>query len=106
MKIHIVNPYESAAMIRMADPLLDLKPLHEVAMSKEVDTSADVNIHVPFHTLAQEQDYGNGKHIAVYTHCNPGMEAHLAEAYVRADLVTAMSFTGRDELLSLSLIHI
>ena len=97
--IHIVNPYNSAAMQRMISPLMELSKLYEVDTSKEVDPAADINIHCPFHTLADDIDYGNGKHIAIYTHCNPGAEDMLITACERADIVTAMSFTGRQELL-------
>jgi predicted O-methyltransferase YrrM len=36
----------------------------------------------------------------MYTHCNPGDEADLLQACANADIVTAMSFTGRKELLN------
>lgn len=101
MKIHIANPYQSFAMLRLAGPLVNELPrLHEVTTGETIDPSADVNIHVPFHTLVEDREYGNGKHIAVYTHCNPGAEPELIKACQRADLVTAMSFTGRQELLN------
>lgn len=100
MKVHIVNPYESPAMMRLTLPLHMLSRLHEVTTSKEVNPAADVNIHCPYHTLSGEQDYGQGKHIAIYTHCNPGLQGQLIEACERADIVTAMSFTGRNELLN------
>lgn len=100
--IHIVDPYQSAAMQRMTWPLLsELPMLYEVTTSKEVDLSADLNLHIPWHTLAGLEEKGTGKHIAVYTHCNPGMQAQLIDACERADLVTAMSYTGRQELVSL-----
>jgi len=98
--IHIVEPYHSAAMQRMSEPLHELSRLYEVTTSDTLDTAADLNIHVPFHTLGTAEELGNGKHIAVYTHCNPGSESLLAQACQRADIVTAMSFTGRQELLN------
>lgn len=102
MRIHVVNPYGSAAMSRMSGPLInDLPKLYEVTTSETVDASADLNIHVPFHTLCEDRDFGAGKHIAVYTHCNPGAQVELYKACERADAVTAMSFTGRQELLNL-----
>lgn len=101
MKLHIVNPYNSFAMRRMYEPLLnELPKLYEVTTSETVDTEADVNIHFPFHTLSEDKDFGNGKHIAVYTHCNPGAGKELFDACQRADMVTAMSFMGRQELLN------
>lgn len=101
MKINIVKPYDSTAMMRLSHPLLSLIELgHEVAISKDSDSEADLTIHVPFHTLAGEEEL-HGKQIAMYTHCNPGVEQYLIHACKRADLVTAMSFTGRQELLNL-----
>lgn len=98
--IHIVNPYNSTAMILMVSPLRTLDNLYDVSMSQEVDPAADVNIHCPLHTLAGERDYGRGKHIGMYTHCNPGSERELITACERADIITAMSFEGRRELVN------
>ena len=101
-RIHIVDPYESAAMNRMTQPLTDFLPdLYLVTKGEEVDLEADVNIHVPFHSMVGLEERGKGKHIVAYTHCNVGNEAHVIDACQRADLVTAMSFTGRDELISM-----
>lgn len=100
MRVHIVTPYTSAAMMRMYHPLLDELPkLHEVTTAETPDDTADVNIHFPFHTLVGYEGE-HSKHIAVYTHCNPGMVAELQDACSKADIVTAMSFTGRQELLN------
>jgi len=99
--IHIVNPYKSVAMLRMAGPLTDdLPKLYTVTEGIEVDTAADLNIHFPYHSLVEDKDFGTGKHIAVYTHCNPGALPELMQACARADIVTAMSFEGRQELLN------
>lgn len=100
MKLHIINPYESMAMMRLTAPLLQMNNLYEITSSRAIDLNADINIHAPYHTLVGEQDYGNGKHIALYTHCNPNSEGQLLEACERADIVTAMSFAGRNELLN------
>lgn len=98
--IHIVCPYQSAAMLRMAGPLIsELPKLYEVTTSEAPDIEADVNIHIPFHTLV-EGELGKGQHFAVYTHCNPNAEPELITACNRADMVIAMSFTGRQELLN------
>ncbi len=102
MKVHIVDPYQSAAMFRMAYPLVEHLPkLHDVTRSEEADLTADVNIHLPFHSLIGMEDGGGSKHIAVYTHCNAGAEHDVYAACQRADIVTAMSFRGRDELLNM-----
>lgn len=100
MRIHIVNPYRTPAMDRMCYPLdSELKALYDVDTSTTIDPTADVNIHCPYHTLNGDAELGNGKHIAIYTHCNPGAEWELLQASQKADLITAMSFAGRQELL-------
>lgn len=99
--IHIVEPYNSLAMQRMSLPLHELSKLYEITTSKEVDIEADVNIHVPWHTLIGLENKGEGKHIAVYTHCNPPDVNVLHDACNRADLVMCMSFAGRNELVQI-----
>ena len=102
MKVHIVNPYNSAAMFRMVNPLMEHLPnVYEVTQGEEVDTSADVNIHIPFHTMIGLEDKGEGKHIIAYTHANKGQEPMVYDACQRADIVTAMTFRGRDELINM-----
>jgi predicted O-methyltransferase YrrM len=98
-RIHIVDPYHSAAMQRMSAPLMDLAKLYEVTTSGEIDGGADLNIHMPWHSLAGG-GRGNSKHIAMYTHVNPGALPQLLDACSRADIVTAMSYEGRRELVS------
>jgi predicted O-methyltransferase YrrM len=97
-RIHIVEPYHSTAMQRMSQPLADLAKLYEVTTGEQIDYVADLNIHMPWHTLAGAER-GNSKHIAVYTHVNPGALPQLLDACSRADIVTAMSFEGRRELV-------
>lgn len=99
MRVHIVSPYDSVAMARMTLPFQKLAALYDVDISTEMDITADVNIHCPLHTLTGASDYGAGQHIGIYTHCNPGAETQLYGACQRADIVTAMSFAGRQELL-------
>lgn len=99
MKIHIVEPYHSHAMQRMSLPLDDLKNLHEITKSEAVDPEADVNIHMPWHSMVGYE--GGGKHIIAYTHMNPPDAPQLLDACDRADIVTCMSFTGRRELIQL-----
>jgi hypothetical protein len=97
--LHIVNPYGSAAMIRMSQPLInELAKLYTVTTDAEMNVEADAYIHMPYHTLAGDF-VPSGKHIIAYTHCNPGALPQLMLACARADIVTAMSFTGRQELL-------
>jgi hypothetical protein len=101
-RIHIVQPYNSIAMLRMTQPLIqELPKLYEVTTSKEVDVTADLNFHAPFHTMIGLKDKGKGKHILMYTHCNPPDRDALFEACEQADLITCMSFEGRRELISL-----
>lgn len=98
MRIHIVEPYGSIAMQRMTLPLLQLSKLYEVTQSTEVDDTADINIHAPWHTMTAK---GNSKHIIMYTHCNPPDVQRLYEACDMADVITCMSYTGRNELIQM-----
>jgi hypothetical protein len=98
--IHIVEPYHSAAMQRMSQPLADLAKLYTVTTSEEIDDGADCNIHLPWHSLTGK-DRGKSKHVIAYTHCNPNAAADLLDACERADIVTAMSYEGRRELVGL-----
>jgi predicted O-methyltransferase YrrM len=101
-RLHIVNPYGSSAMIRMCGPLLsELPKLYEVTTSTEVDIAADVNLHMPWHTMIGLEERGEGKHIIAYTHCNPNMQAQLMDACARADLIVCMSYEGRRELVEM-----
>jgi hypothetical protein len=102
MRVNIVNPYNSVAMARMSQPLKQLDKLYEVTETQAIDPSADLNVHFPFHTLVGDDlELGEGKHIIAYTHCNPGQQAELFQACERADIITTMTFTGRNELLGL-----
>jgi predicted O-methyltransferase YrrM len=98
--LHIVEPYHSAAMQRMIAPLMELAKLYTVTTGEQINDEADCNIHMPWHTLVGHATLG-GKHIIAYTHCNRGAEAQLLDACQRADIVTAMSYEGRRELVSL-----
>jgi hypothetical protein len=51
MKVHIVEPYHSHAMQRMSNPLAELSNLYEVTKSDAIDPEADINIHMPWHSL-------------------------------------------------------
>ena len=100
--IHLVTPYQSAAMRRMYEPLKnELAKLYEITASAEADETADLNYHIPWHTLAGFEKTGTGKHAIAYTHCNVGGEAALMDACERADLITCMTFTGRKELVDM-----
>jgi predicted O-methyltransferase YrrM len=97
--IHVVSPYQSAAMIRMTAPLEEwLKNAYEVTVSAEIDPHADLNYHIPYHTLVGVE---GGRHAFMYTHCNVGDEAKLIDACERAEMIACMSFTGRQELADL-----
>jgi predicted O-methyltransferase YrrM len=101
-RLHIVDPYNSVAMRRLSEPLIaELGRLYEVTTSAEIDKTADLNFHMPWHTMAGLTDRGEGKHVIAYTHCNPPDYAALVDACERADAITAMTFTGRNELLEL-----
>lgn len=95
--IHIVSPYQSAAMIRMTAPLTELlKNAYEVTCDGEVNAGADLNYHIPYHTLVGVE---GGRHAFLYTHCNVGEEAKLIDACNRAERIVCMSFSGRQELI-------
>lgn len=97
--IHLVTPYYSAAMRRMYEPLLsELAKIYKVTNSIEIDETADLNYHIPFHTLIGHERKTT-KHVMAYTHCNAGSEAGLIDACERADLIICMSFKGRSELM-------
>ena len=101
-RIHIINPYGSIAMERMTYPLTsELPKLYEVTTSAEVDPGADLNLHIPWHTLTGLEREGNSKHAIAYTHCNAGAVPGLLDACERADLITCMSYQGRRELVTL-----
>jgi len=101
-RIHFVVPYQSAAMKRMSLPLInELAKLYGVTTSAEVDITADLNYHIPWHTIAGFEKTSNGKHAITYTHCNVGSEDALIDACERADLITCMTFTGRNELIEM-----
>jgi predicted O-methyltransferase YrrM len=95
MRLQIVSPYDSQAMKRLTAPLHELSRLYDVTETQAPEAGADIYIHAPYHTMTDMP----GLHIAMYTHANPGDASGLLEVCNRADMVTAMSFTGRKELL-------
>src|SRR3990167_5799180 len=97
-RIHLVSPYQSAAMIRMTAPLEKWLPeAFEVTKIEAPDISANLNFHIPYHTLVGFE--GGGRHAMLYTHCNPTDVKGLMDACERAELIVCMSYTGRDELI-------
>lgn len=97
-RIHIVEPYHSPAMIRMSAPLVtELALIYEITTGETPDDEADLNYHIPWHSMIGYDK--KGLHAIAYTHCNVGAEASLMDACERADLITCMTFTGRQELL-------
>lgn len=103
LRLHIVSPYQSVAMARMTGPLLDegaLPKLYEVTSSAEPDPAADINYHIPWHTLVG-LERGTSRQVMLYTHCNPPDWSSLYDACQRADRIVCMSFQGRHELVEL-----
>ena len=100
MRVHIVEPYHSHAMQRMSNPLAELRNLWEVTKDEKPDASAEVNIHIPWHSMV---DFEGSKNIVAYTHCNPPDAPALYSVCEKADLITCMSFTGRNELIELGI---
>lgn len=99
-RIHIVNPYGSTAMTRMTLPLtLALPALYVVSEGQAPDESADLNFHMPYHTMTGWERTGNSKHVIAYTHCNPPDLPRLMDACSKADAIVCMSFEGRRELV-------
>jgi len=84
-------------MQRMAAPILSIEG---VTIGKEPDSTADVNIHLPWHSMIAHE---GGKNIIVYTHCNPPDKAALITACQKADLITCMSHAGMRELDALGI---
>lgn len=102
--VHFVNPYNSIAMQRLLIPMMMHFPeLYIVSEGKNVDEDADLNYHIPWHTMVGYEKQGNSKHVIMYTHCNPPDAPRLIDACARADKIICMSFTGRDELLSMGI---
>ena len=100
-KVRLVEPYHSPAMRRYAEPLQrTIGRVAEVECGDTADEGATLNYHIPWHTLIGLPADGS-KHIALYTHCNPGMEQALKDACDRADAIVCMSFAGRAELMVL-----
>lgn len=101
--LHIVLPYNSNAMKHMSEPLLTseaLKKIYTITTGTLPDPLADLNYHIPWHTLVG-LDMPDTKHAMLYTHCNRGDELKLVDACSRADRIICMSFKGRQELLDL-----
>ena len=100
--IHIVEPYHSNAMRQMSEPLWNLPDL-KVTSSEHVDPEADLNYHVPWHTMSQitNEHAGTSKHVMLYTHVNPPAREDLKQAADRADHIVAMSHTGKLELINM-----
>lgn len=98
MRIHIVEQYHSRAMRTMLVPLLNLSNIWTVTEGEKPDPSADVNIHIPWHSMIE---YNGGKNIIMYTHVNPPDIQMLLQACHKADIVTCMSFAGRKELVEI-----
>ena len=99
--IHIVEPYHSTAMRKMAEPLLKMSGFESITSSETIDPQADLNYHIPWHSLTH--DAPAGKHAMLYTHLNPPAKNELIRACLRADAIVAMSRTGRSELINLGI---
>ena len=101
-RLHIVEKYHSFAMIRQTAPLKKLIGV-EVTVGDEIDETADVNLHMPWHFLEDYEPTGESKHIIVYTHSNPGSDPNIYKACKKADIVTVLSFDGRKHLVNLGI---
>ena len=105
MRIHIVDKYNSFAMQRMVNPLLEgLLEIGEVTRSAEFDPEADLNYHIPWHFLVDQEigdEWEKIKNAIMYTHCSDRYIESLGLACHRADIVFAMSHKGKKELLDI-----
>ena len=101
-RLHIVEKYHSFAMQRMSGPLKKLIGI-EVTFGEEIDESADVNLHMPWHFLTDYETTGKSKHIVVFTHLNKGAEPSLYKTAMKADAITVMTFDGRKKLIKLGI---
>lgn len=101
--LHIICRYRSKSMVRMTVPLVaedSLPKLYKVTIGEQPDPDADINYHVPWHSLVN-LDRGTSKHVMLYTHVNPTDKGALMDACARADKIVCMSFTGRAELIDI-----
>ena len=101
-RLHIVEKYHSFAMVRMIGPLQKLIGI-EVTVGEEIDETADVNLHMPWHHLQRYEPTGKSKHIIAFTHFNPGTEPAFYATAQKADVITVMSFDGRRKLIELGI---
>lgn len=101
-RIHFVSPYKSVAMLRMLTPLtMNMSSLYVTTEGAAPDNDADLNYHLPYHTLSDWPVAGGSKHVMVHTHMNPPDVERLMTAAEKADAVVCMSFVGRQELIRL-----
>jgi glycosyltransferase involved in cell wall biosynthesis len=91
-------------MLQMYEPLLDL-PEFKVTNSEHVNPEADLNYHIPWHTMSQADTEleTHSKHVMLYTHVNPSAREDLKRAAEKADHIVAMSHTGKFELISMGI---
>lgn len=99
-RVHVVEKYHSHAMLRMAAPLLD--HITAATTGETPDDEADLNYHVPWHSLIGLPPT-KSKQGMLYTHLNPPAKNELLSACQRADFIVAMSKTGATELLDLGI---
>ncbi len=99
-RLHVVEKYHSFAMQRMSGPLKRLIGI-DVTFGDEIDESAEINLHMPWHFLAEYEPTGESKHIIVFTHLNRGSEPRFYRTALKADAITVMSFEGRKNLIKL-----
>ena len=97
--LSIVNPYDSNAMRRHIDPLIEHTPdVWSMWESPRPDPAAAVLFHVPWHSLVDYEPPAGQRQVMLYTHCNPGAEADLRKAAAKADHIITVSKEGEREL--------
>lgn len=83
-------------MRRCVDPLVALAPDGwKVTEGEEPSPDADINFHVPWHSLVT---FNGTKNVALFTHVNPGQEGLLKQAMAKANHIICISKDGQGRL--------
>ena len=100
MRVHVVAPYNSHAMAKMAEPVFHMPAWITTTTSDTPDWAADINYFIPWFTMKSHCGGAPppSRCIALYTHMNPGMNQLLRWTADHCDRVIAMSRQGAREV--------
>ena len=100
MRVHVVAPYSSFAMVKLIDPVFNMPAWITPSISDAPDWTADLNYFIPWLGMAQacEGRSPRGRSIALYTHTNPGAEQQLRWTADNCERVITMSHQGAHEV--------